>query len=407
MMDTSAVRSRSPETEKDEAATVRSYASNLNIRTFAIVIALAVLWVVFAIATGGSFVSARNISNLFRQMAIVGVLGTGALLVIVTGSIDLSVGLLAGYTGCVGACLMSYYGWGTAPAILVMLAVGAAVGLLQGGVIAYVGVPSFITTLGGQMILRGMILSLTKGITITPINKSFLVAGQSYLPGIAGLAIGVLVVLGVMARTYSARKANAKYGFANRSWVRDLIRVIVIAALTIGFAVCMNRYRGIPVPVFVVLILATILTFVAEKTIFGRRLYIIGGNVEAARYSGINVKRLLVATFTLNGAIAAIAGVLLTSRQAAGLPSSGTNMELDAIAAAVIGGASLSGGIGRVYGALVGALLMATLDNGMSLLNMATFWQYIVKGFILILAVGFDILSKRSDVGSTSMSGTT
>jgi D-xylose transport system permease protein len=374
----------------------------INLRTFAIVIAIIMLWIVFAIASEGSFISQRNLSNLFRQMSIVGVLGTGALMVIVSGNIDLSVGLLAGFSGCVGAMLMSYHGWGTIPALGVMLAAGAIFGLAQGYVVAYVGVPSFIVTLGGQMVLRGFTLGLTKGVTITPINSSFLLFGQAYFGSLASWTMGILVIIVLFIGTLSSRRSNAKYNFKNAALAIDLLKWVIWSCLIVVFVLFMTGYEGIPVPVFIVLLLATILTFVAEGTTFGRRIYIIGGNVEAARYSGINVRASLIAVFLLNGAIAAVAGVLLTSRQAAGLPSGGANMELDAIAAAVIGGASMMGGSGRVFGALIGAMLMATIDNGMSLLNMETFWQYIVKGLILVSAVAFDILSKRggSEAGS-------
>ncbi len=322
----------------------------INLRTFAIVIAIILLWAVFAVASDGSFITRRNLSNLFRQMSIVGVLGTGALLVIVSGNIDLSVGLLAGFCGCVGAILMSYHGWGTISAVLAMLAVGAVFGLAQGYVVAYVGVPSFIATLGGQMILRGFTLGLTKGVTITPINGSFLVFGQSYFGNGVSWTMGGLVVLILLLATLIARRSNAKYHFENARLSVDLLKWVVWSCLIALFVMFMTGYEGIPVPVFIVILLAVILTFVAEGTTFGRRIYIIGGNVEAARYSGINVKGNLIVIFLLNGTIAAIAGVLLTSRQAAGLPSSGTNMELDAIAAAVIGGASMMGGSGRVFG---------------------------------------------------------
>ncbi|MGI6153671.1 MAG: ABC transporter permease subunit, partial [Christensenellaceae bacterium] len=190
------------------------------------------------------------------------------------------------------------------------------------------------------------------------------------------------------------RQNRNRYGFDNKPLGTDLLKAIGFSALVIIFVYFMNDYQGIPVPVALLFVLVLVLTFIAEKTVFGRSIYAIGGNVEAVRYAGINVEKNTMVVYVVSGITAAIAGIVLTARQAAGLPSSGQNMELDGIASAVIGGASMSGGIGRVYGAIIGALMMATIDNGMAMLNMETFWQYIVKGGILVAAVLFDVKSK-------------
>lgn len=366
---------------------------NVNWRSMTIILAIVAIWIIFAIVTDG-FWSPRNFSNLFRQMSIVGILATGALLVIVTGGIDLSVGLMAGFIGCLGAYLMTYNLWSTPPVVIVMILAGAGFGLAQGYIIAYQKVPAFIVTLGFQMILRGLLLSLTEGITISPINEDFLVFGQAYIPPVAGWIIAAVAVIAIFFMVIRNRQNRNRYGFDNKPLGTDLLKAIGFSALVIIFVYFMNDYQGIPVPVALLFVLVLVLTFIAEKTVFGRSIYAIGGNVEAVRYAGINVEKNTMVVYVVSGITAAIAGIVLTARQAAGLPSSGQNMELDGIASAVIGGASMSGGIGRVYGAIIGALMMATIDNGMAMLNMETFWQYIVKGGILVAAVLFDVKSK-------------
>ncbi len=364
-------------------------------RTYAIIGALVILWILFAALTDGTFLTPRNLSNLFRQMSIVGILGVGALLIIVAGHIDLSVGYLAGFTGCISAVMMCYHGVSTPAAILVACLVGVGFGLAQGAITAFFSVPSFITTLGGQMILQGAVLALTKGVTITPLNNDYLTFGQAYIPPAVSWILCVIAIVAFVISGIKTRVTQKKYSFETTSLGAAIAKWVVAAVILGLFCWVMASYKGIPVPVLILLIVVLVFTFVAEKTTFGRKIYAIGGNMEAVKYSGINIKKNLVAIFMVNGFIAAVAGLVLTSRQGAGIASNGVGMELDAIAAAVIGGASMSGGIGKVYGAIIGALLMSTIDNGMTMLNMDTYWQYMVKGAILIFAVAFDVLTKK------------
>ena len=366
----------------------------LNMRTYAIIIAIIFLWIIFGLTTNGSFLTTRNVSNLFRQMSSVGILATGALLVIVSGGIDLSVGLMAGFIGCLGAYFMTYSHWSTPLVVLVMIVAGAVFGLVQGYIISYLDVPAFIVTLGFQMLLKGLVLWLTEGITISPINEDFLVFGQAYVPHLIGWIIAAIAVILIFLFAMRNRKNSIRYGFDSKPLTADLLKAAGFSVLVLIFAFVMNDYNGIPFQVLLLFLLVLVLTFVAEKTVFGRSIYAIGGNEEAVRYAGINVEKNRMIVYVVSGVTAAIAGIVLTARQAAGLPSTGQSLELDAIAAAVIGGASMTGGVGRVYGAIIGALLMATIDNGMAMLNMETFWQYIVKGVILIAAVLFDIKTK-------------
>lgn len=369
--------------------------SKVNIRTYTMIAALIFIWILFTYMTDGNFISVRNISNLSRQMAVVGILGAGMVLVIVTGNIDLSVGSLLGALAGVAATLMVLFNWGTIPTILLLVLIGILMGVIQGSIISYSGVPAFIVTLGGLLIFRGALLGVTKGITISPLNEDYQALGQAYISKPLGwvfacIAIAVLIIL-----TLKKRKSRNKYNFKVESIGKLITKIVIYSLLIIIFVATLNLYKGIPVPVLIMCLVVIVLTFISEKTTFGRSIYAIGGNIEAAKFSGINVKRKILAVYMMNGAIAAIAGVVFSARINAGIPSAGTNMELDAIAAAIIGGTSMNGGSGKVAGAILGALFMATLDNGMSLMNIQAFWQFIVKGAILILAVWFDVYTKN------------
>jgi D-xylose transport system permease protein len=366
----------------------------INVRTYTMIAVLIILWIFFSILTDGAFILTRNISNLVRQMAMVGILGTGMVMVIVTGGIDLSVGSTLGFLGGIAAALMTWNDWGTAPTLIVLILGGIIIGLMQGGIIAYAGVPAFIVTLGGQLVFRGGLLGVTKGVSVAPLQNSYVWIGQAYFSKALGLVLAIITIAVLLFSSIRKRNSRIKYNFQVESLHLMIVKWALQSALVLIFVLVMNSYRGIPIPVLLMVILVVIFTFVAEKTTFGRSIYAIGGNIEAAKYSGINVKRNLLIVYSLNGLIAAIAGIVLSARLNAGTPTGGMNMELDAIAAAVIGGTSMSGGSGKVAGAILGALFIATIDNGMSMMNMEAFWQYIVKGIILVGAVLFDIRTK-------------
>ncbi|MFB5193524.1 sugar ABC transporter permease [Neobacillus sp. KR4-4] len=366
-----------------------------DIRAYTMLIGLVVIMIMFAFFTDGVFLSARNLSNLAMQMSVVSLLGTGAVLVIVTGNIDLSVGSLVGLSGGLAAVFMAWEGWGTLPTIAVVLVFGVIIGIIHGFATVYLNIPAFIVTLGGMMIYRGILLGITKGVTIAPMNNSYQILGQAYINNNVGLFVALIAIVTIVVLSVRKRQSRVKYNLRLEPMPLFTWKLILIAGLISVFVILMNTYRGIPIPVFFMLVFAILYTFIAEKTKFGRSIYAIGGNIQAARYSGIKVKKVVLIVFALNGLIAAFAGIILSARLNAGVPGAGNMMELDAIAAAVIGGTSLAGGRGRVNGAILGALIMATLDNGMSLLNIDAFWQYIVKGSILVLAVWFDNASKN------------
>ncbi|MDR6226866.1 sugar ABC transporter permease [Desmospora profundinema] len=385
-----AVEEGSAETEKKRIV----WFGKLDVRAYTMIAALLGIWIFFSL-TNDFFLSPRNLSNLFLQMSVTSILAIGVLLVIVAGHIDLSVGSIVGLTGGIAAILQVWYDWNTLPAILVTLAVGVLIGLFQGWWVAYQAVPAFIVTLGGMMAFRGILMGITQGSTIAPLSDSFKMIGSSYLPQSVGWGLAAVVTAVVIFNAWSRRRSRQKYGFPLDSPVMDIGKVLLTVALVGTFVGVMNNYKGIPFPIIIVLVLAVLFTFIAKKTRFGRHIYAIGGNQDAARLSGIPVKRRVLWVFVLSSLLASVTGIVLTSRVNAATIGAGTMYELDAIAACVIGGTSLMGGVGTIFGAVIGALVMASLDNGMSIMNMESFWQYIVKGSVLIFAVWLDMYSRR------------
>ncbi len=377
-------RRRTLRTEQLKAAFARY-------KVLALVIAIAVLWVLFSQLTGGDFLTPRNLSNLLRQMAITGMLACGMVFVIISGEIDLSVGSLLGLLGGISAILDSGWHLPLVVNIAAVVAIGAAIGAFNGYWVAYLRVPSFIVTLAGLLAFRGVLLGITGGVTISPVSPSLVAVAQSYLPDAAGTALAVLLFAGIVAVTLRGRGRRAALGLAVPPLWADAARMAVAAVAVFGFVWLLNSYRGVPMPVLVVLGLLGAFTLMARRTVFGRRIYAVGGNLEATRFSGVNVARVKLMVFALMGAMAALAGISTTARLAAGSPSAGSLQELDAIASCIIGGTSMRGGAGTVFGALIGALIMATLDNGMSMLSVDTYWQMIVKGLILLMAVWLDV----------------
>ncbi|QSN63799.1 sugar ABC transporter permease [Caballeronia sp. M1242] len=362
-------------------------------KLLALLLAVAVIWLFFSFLTNGAFVTPRNLSNLLRQMSITGMLACGMVFVIISGEIDLSVGSLLGLLGGVAAILDVTYHWPIAATLLVVMVLGVAIGLFNGWWSTYRRVPSFIVGLGGMLAYRGVLLGITGGSTIAPVSDSLVFIGQGYLPRVAGdtLAIALFALLAVL--TLRQRRSRQRYGLPVVAPWQDAVKIIAAGVILFAFVATLNRYGGIPVPVLVLLALLAVFTYIATQTVFGRRIYAVGSNLEATRLSGINTDRVKLAIFALMGLMCAFGGLVNTARLAAGSPSAGSMGELDAIAACFIGGTSMRGGSGTVYGAIIGALVMASLDNGMSMLDVDSYWQMIVKGAILVLAVWIDVVS--------------
>jgi len=374
-----------------------------NVRQYTMILALLGIWIIFAVLTGAVFLNVRNLSNLFMQSATVAIVGMGMVLIIVSGNIDLSVGSVVGITGAAIGALQVYGGWGTIPTILLGLIIGVVIGLWQGYWVAYRGIPAFIVTLASMLTLRGAVLGVTHGTTIAPLHKAFKAIGQKYLPRLffqeasvhdTSLIITCVIILVYIILSVRRRQSRIRYGFKVISLPLEILKMAAVSLLMGFILYIMISYRGIPYAILVVIVVAVILTFIANSTVFGRQIYAIGGNQEAARLSGISIKKRLLMLFVLMGALTSVAGIVFTARLGAATAQAGFMLELDAIAAAVIGGTSFSGGIGTIPGALVGAMVMASLDNGMSLLNMDVTYQQIIKGLVLLLAVYVDTIFK-------------
>jgi D-xylose transport system permease protein len=351
-------------------------------RALSMVGSLAVIWLVFTFTTDGTFLIPRNLSLLARQMSVTSILAIAMVLVIVAGQIDLSVGAMTGLLGAISAVCYVKGDWPLWAAFAAPIIVGAILGMIQGSLVARFGIPPFIVTLGGMLLFQGSLLGITGGVSISP-RPEYLFIGQAYVPPVAGWVIAGLAFAYLVFR-------GARVGRT------ALLQNAGLGAIFFAFTAIMNAYEGIPVPVLLVLVFTSIFSIVGNHMRFGRHLYAIGGNREAAFYSGISINRHLIGVFTLMGAMAGVAGVVLTARVGSASSDAGRMMELDAIAAAVIGGTSLLGGQGTVWGALLGAMVMASLDNGMSLMNTEAFWQPIIKGGILVLAVGVDMATRQS-----------
>jgi len=367
------------------------------VRSYSMVLALILLWIIFALLTDGIFLEARNFSNLIRQTAVTGLLSIGMVMVIITGQIDLSVGSLVGLSGMAAVLVQVFMHWGLLPSLLTSLVVGLVIGSLQGWLTAYAGIPSFIVTLGGLLAWRGVAKGISRGNTYPVEVRSFKDLGQDYLSASTGTILMVIAIAAIIALVLRRHVTRKRHGLESWSLLGILARIVIPSALVIAFVMALNQYAGVPIPVLIFVGMAFAGVVVTQNTPFGRYLYAIGGNSEAARLSGINLRRHVMITFCILGVLSGVAGVIYTARVGSAGPDAGTLLELDAIAACVIGGASLMGGRGTVVGACLGALFMASLDNGMSLRNVPDFIQDIVKGAILVAAVGLDVIGRQKD----------
>ena len=366
-----------------------------SLRAYTMLGALVLIWLFFHWQTGSIFLTPRNLSNLMLQTSVTGIVAVGMLMVIVSGNIDLSVGSLLAFAGGVAAICLTNLGYGLVPSILAAVAVSVAIGFFQGFLTAYASIPAFIVTLGGLLVWRGAIKGISKSETVPINDPSFKAIGQSYIdPNVGWILAGVAVLL-VLFLAFRRVKTQKDHGVKDVSIGTELIEAILPIAGIIGFIYVMNEYAGIPIPVLIFLAVAIFGFFITNNTTFGRYIYAIGGNAEAARLSGINNKLIVLKVFGLLGAFVGIASVIFTARVASASSDAGTLLELDAIAACVIGGTSLMGGRGTVFGACLGALIMASLDNGMSLLNLHDFMQELIKGSILVAAVGLDMVGRK------------
>lgn len=375
-----------------------------NIRDYGMYIALIVIMAIFSILTDGLFMSSRNISNLIDATGYIAVLAVGMTLVIVIRHIDLSVGFVAGFTGAIAAIMLTQAGvpvWITIPVILVL---GMVIGLFNGFLVAQLGIPSFVASLAGMLIFRGALLRVTeKTGTIIVKNDQFNAIGNGFIPAIARigglnlltLIVGALIIVFFIYSEFKKRNNKIKYKFEVISKSMFTVKLILISAVIGYITWILAGYNGFSWTVVIVMIVVAVYHFLTTSTIIGRHIYAVGSNPEAAHLSGISVKKITFFVFSSMGMLSALAGILFTSRLQSATTTAGTMFELDAIAAAYIGGVSAAGGVGKVTGSIVGAVVMASLSSGMNLLGVGISYQYMIRGAVLVFAVIFDVITRR------------
>lgn len=373
-----------------------------NIRQYGMIIALVFITVLFQILTDGILLKPLNVTNLILQNSYILVLAIGMVLVIITGHIDLSVGSIAAFIGALAAIMMVDMQLHPFLAVIISLGVGALIGAWQGFWIAYVRIPAFIVTLAGMLLFRGLTMIILNGQSISPFPKSFQKISSGFLPDWFGgesihiltIVLGAILSLLVIWQEWKERQTQIKYNFETAPMWIFLAKVISLVAIVNVFTYVLATYNGIPNILVILFVLIVIYSFVMNRMIAGRHIYALGGNEKAAKLSGVKTKKVTFWVFVNMGAMAALSGLIFAARLNSATPKAGTNFELDAIAACFIGGASASGGIGTVIGAIIGGLVMGVMNNGMSLIGLGVDWQQGIKGLVLLLAVAFDIYNK-------------
>lgn len=374
-----------------------------NMRKLSMFIMLGLIMIVFAILTGGVNLTPRNITNIFIQNSYILILAVGMVLVIIIGNIDLSVGSLIAFLGALSAMIYNT-GIGLIPTLVFSLILGAVIGSFQAFWIAYMKIPAFIVTLAGMLLFRGLTYIITNVTPISLIDDNFkkIASGSMRIDGfniggLDGLSLLVMVVIIILLiwNTLHQRNRKIKKGFTVLAFQYDLFKMIGLSALIIFVFTRFAAYRGIPTVGLVLFIVTAIFVFITNNTVIGRYIYAVGGNAKSAKLSGINSEQVVFVTHVIMGVLSGLSGLVFTAYMNSALPQAGDGFELDAIASCFIGGAAASGGIGTIIGAITGGLVMGAINNGMSLMNIGADWQYVVKASILLLAVFYDIWSRR------------
>ena len=388
-----------------------------NIRDYALLLSLLAIMVFFQFTTSGTLFRPVNMTNILLQNSYIVVMALGMLLVIVAGHIDLSVGSVSGFIGAVAAVLMT----GTSPnpelfsipkldfatASIICLAIGGLIGAVQGYFIAYYKIPAFIVTLAGMLIFKGLALSVLGGASVGPLPKIFQLLSTGFLSDIfnvqmfgapfnlLALIIGVLITALIVFLNFKERSSQLQHGLAEEPETIFYGRNLLIAVAFIGFSFLMAQYKGLPNVLIVMFALIALFVFITTRTTFGRRIYAMGGNEKAAKLSGVNTERLTFLTFTIMGALAALGGLIFAARLNVATPKAGAGFELEVIAACFIGGASVTGGVGKIVGAVIGAFIIGVMNNGMSIMGIGIDRQFVIKGVVLMLAVFLDVYYKN------------
>jgi putative multiple sugar transport system permease protein len=376
-----------------------------NIRDYALLLSLLAIMVFFQFTTNGTLFRPVNMTNILLQNSYIVVMALGMLLVIVAGHIDLSVGSVSGFVGAVAAVLMT--GTSPNPDLFICLALGGLIGAAQGYFIAYYKIPAFIVTLAGMLIFKGLALSVLGGASVGPLPKNFQLLSTGFLTDIfniqllgapfnlLALLIGGLIPALIVFLNFKERRSQLAHGLAEEPETIFYGRNILIAVAFIGFSFLMAQYKGLPNVLIVMFALIALFVFITTRTTFGRRIYAMGGNEKAAKLSGVNTERLTFLTFTIMGALAALGGLIFAARLNVATPKAGAGFELEVIAACFIGGAAVTGGVGKIVGAVIGAFIIGVMNNGMSIMGIGIDWQFVIKGAVLMFAVFLDVYYKN------------
>lgn len=375
----------------------------IDFRKYGMFIALIAISIFFQIATKGILLKPMNVSKLIMQNSYLLILAIGMLPCVLTGNVDLAVGSILGLVSAVSGTLMIKFNFGVLPTILISITIGIIIGIWQGYWIAYVRVPAFIVTLAGMLIFKGITMIILKGNTLAPFPESYKFLSSGFLPEIntigpfnlSSLIIVVILAILIILNDKNKREKQKKYKLEIDSKSVYLSKISMKIFILIFIVFWLDLYRGIPVILILLASLAFVYSFITQKTTIGRSIYAFGGNEKATKLSGINTNRIFFLVYVNMGLLAAIAGIVFSSRLNAAAPSAGTGLELDAIAACYIGGASASGGVGTIIGSIIGGLVMGVLNNGMSIMGIGIDWQQAIKGLVLLIAVAFDVVSRK------------
>ncbi|SNS99663.1 putative multiple sugar transport system permease protein [Geodermatophilus pulveris] len=374
-----------------------------NLRTSGIYIAFVAIIALFTVLTDGTLLSPNNVTNIVLQYSYILILAIGMVIVIIAGHIDLSVGSVVALTGAVSAVLVIQQGQPWWVGVVAALATGIVIGAWHGFWVAYVGIPAFIVTLAGMLLFRGLAQQVLGNISLSPFPQEYGRIANGFLNGLLGgngydaftLLIGAIAVAGYAVSQYRSRIARIRYSQPVESFPFFVVKIVLVAAVVMAFAWQLAHSRGLPIVLVILAVLILTYGVITKRSVFGRQVYAIGGNLAAATLSGVKVRAVNFWIFVNMGFLAAIAGIVFSSRSNGAQPSAGNMFELDAIAAAFIGGAAVTGGVGTVVGAMVGGLIMAVMSNGMQLMGVESQIQSVIKGLVLLLAVAFDVYNKR------------
>jgi putative multiple sugar transport system permease protein len=384
-----------------------------NIRDYALLLSLLAIMLFFQWATKGILFTPLNMTNIILQNSYIVIMALGMLLIIVAGHIDLSVGFLSGFIGAIAGVLMvSNPLWpvalkmGTVPTILICITVGTLIGALQGWFVAHFKIPAFIVTLAGMLIFRGLMIAMLSGRNLGPFPDSFQALSNGYVPDVLAfmapkgvnlfaLAVGAVATGLILWSNWKSRQLEESHGMAEEPMELFYGRNVLIAAAFLGFSWIMANHKGLPNVLVTMFALVALFMFVTTRTTFGRRVYAMGGNEKAARLSGINTETVTVAIFAIMGALSAFAGLVYAARLNSAQPKAGAGLELDVIAACFIGGAAVTGGVGKITGVVIGAFIMGVMNNGMGIMGVGIDWQQVIKGVVLMLAVFLDVYYKN------------